>query len=46
LQRTYKRGFNFGIEFGAGYFNNNRGQGLNIGADFTIGWVPGKNRNR
>jgi hypothetical protein len=45
LQRTYKRGFNFGIEFGAGYFNNNRAQGITIGADFTIGWVMGKNRN-
>lgn len=46
LQRTYKRGFNFGIEIGAGYFNNNGGQGIIIGADFTIGWVLGrKNKN-
>lgn len=46
LQRTSKKGFNFEIAFGAGYFQNNNESGITFGADFSIGWVLGKNKNR
>ncbi len=44
LQRTSKSGFNFGLEFGAGYYKNDVDGGLAIRIDFSIGWVIGKNK--
>jgi len=44
LQRTSKSGFNFGLEFGAGYYENDVDGGLAVRIDFSIGWVIGKNK--
>jgi len=44
LQRTYGKGFNFGLEFGAGYYQNDVDGGISLLADFSIGWVFGKKR--
>ncbi|WP_394970401.1 hypothetical protein [uncultured Croceitalea sp.] len=44
LQRTSKSGFNFGVEFGAGYFQNDVHGGLGVRVDFSVGWVIGRNK--
>lgn len=43
LQRTYKRGFNYGLEFGLGYYQNDVDGGVSARIDFSIGWVLNKN---
>ncbi|WP_394747064.1 hypothetical protein [Spongiimicrobium salis] len=44
LQRTYKKGFNFTLEFGLVYFNTDFDDGVSPWANFSIGWVLGKKR--
>lgn len=44
FQRTYRKGFNFGIEGGVGYFENDVDGGVYVVLDFSIGWVLGKKR--
>ena len=40
LQRTYKRGFNFNLEFGIGYaFDNLGNKAIHPKIGFTLGWV-------
>lgn len=45
VQRTYKKGFNFNVELGAGYY---RGDGVPSGYgplfNFTFGWTPKKRK--
>ena len=47
IQRTYKKGFNFNAELGAGYY---QGDGVPNGygplLNFTFGWVPTKRKSR
>ncbi len=47
IQRTYKNGFNFNAELGAGYY---RGDGVPSGygplLNFTFGWVATKRKSR
>ncbi|MDT0622298.1 hypothetical protein [Croceitalea vernalis] len=44
LQRTSKSGFNFGLEFGSGYYQNDVDSGLAVRIDFSIGWVLGNKK--
>jgi len=44
MQRTYRSGFNFGLEFGVGYFQNDVDGGVSGRIDFNIGWVIGRNK--
>lgn len=46
LQRTSRSGFNFGLEVGAGYFQNDVDSGVSVRIDFNIGWVIGRNRGK
>ena len=41
IQRSYKGGFSFGVEVGAGhYFRNRIGNGIGPAFNFRIGWNP------
>jgi hypothetical protein len=52
IQRTYRKGFNFNLEFGVGlYFASDADfQSVDTGfgptLSFSLGWVLGKNKNR
>jgi len=44
LQRTYKKGFSFNVELGAGYFENDVDGGLGVFVGFELGWVLRRNK--
>lgn len=44
IQRTYKKGFYWGISFGPAFYTGDNDPGISLYNDIKLGWVIGKNK--